>query len=128
MADVLHGDLHRLAARTRCGAVRRRAQFASGRDVDGDEVPAEPNNVLQTELRLMGIATEVVRDGETGHEAVTAVHLALDRAVPALLITGDTRPDRIRETRATGIPLLHKPVAPEVLHRRLAAALGLATA
>lgn len=69
-----------------------------------------------------------LRDGETGHEAVTAVHLALDRAVPALLITGDTRPDRIRETRATGIPLLHKPVAPEVLHRRLAAALGLATA
>ncbi len=32
--------------------------------LDGEAIPAEPNNALQTELRLMGIATEVVRDGE----------------------------------------------------------------
>jgi hypothetical protein len=39
------------------------------------------------------------------------------------LITGDTAPDRLREASASGIPLLHKPVATSQLYRALAAAL-----
>jgi hypothetical protein len=31
--------------------------------------------------------------------------------VPAVLITGDTAPDRLREARESGLILLHKPVA-----------------
>jgi hypothetical protein len=30
--------------------------------------------------------------------------------LPALLIAGDTAPDRLQEALANGIPLLHKPV------------------
>lgn len=33
--------------------------------LDGERVPAEPNNILQTELRLMGIAAETRTDDET---------------------------------------------------------------
>lgn len=74
------------------------------------------------------LADHRLRDGETGHQAVTAVRRALARPVEALLITGDTHPDRIRETRATGLELLHKPVPPDVLHRQMARALGLTRA
>jgi len=30
--------------------------------------------------------------------------------IPALVVTGDTAPDRLREVQASGYPLLHKPV------------------
>lgn len=46
-----------------------------------------------------------------------AVRHELDEQVPALLITGDTAPARLREARASGIPLMHKPVAPGPLYR-----------
>jgi CheY-like chemotaxis protein len=43
----------------------------------------------------------------------------LEQTLPALLITGDTAPERLREARASGIPLLHKPVSPDQLYRRI---------
>lgn len=44
-------------------------------------------------------------------------------ALPALLITGDTAPDRLREALASGITLLHKPVSPSHLYQGLVTAL-----
>lgn len=44
--------------------------------------------------------------------------------LPALLITGDTAPQRLREARATGVPLLHKPVLPSQLYRAMTAVLN----
>ena len=35
--------------------------------------------------------------------------------IPALLITGDTAPERIRALVASGFPVLHKPVQEKVL-------------
>ena len=43
--------------------------------------------------------------------------------MPALLITGDTAPDRLREAGSSGLPLLHKPVQPAELRARLEALL-----
>lgn len=60
-----------------------------------------------------------LREQRTGAEAIAAVRAALGEAVPAVLITGDTAPERLRDARASGIPLLHKPVAPAQLHDRL---------
>jgi signal transduction histidine kinase/CheY-like chemotaxis protein len=37
----------------------------------------------------------------------------------ALLITGDTAPDRLRQAHAAGIPVLHKPVGAEILQEAL---------
>ena len=39
--------------------------------------------------------------------------------VPALLISGDTAPERLSEAQASGIPLLSKPVNPETLKARV---------
>ncbi|WP_313388140.1 PAS domain-containing hybrid sensor histidine kinase/response regulator, partial [Rhodospirillum rubrum] len=58
--------------------------------------------------------------GENGVEAVRLVRDHFAQAVPALLLTGDTAPQRLREADASGLPLLHKPVKPEVLRGALA--------
>lgn len=52
-----------------------------------------------------------LRGGETGLDAIRAVHERLDRPVPATVITGDTAPERLVEVQAGGYALLHKPVA-----------------
>jgi CheY-like chemotaxis protein len=64
-----------------------------------------------------------LREQHTGVQAIEAVRAALGIAVPALLITGDTAPERIREAVASGLPLFHKPISPAQLYRGLVAAL-----
>jgi signal transduction histidine kinase len=54
-------------------------------------------------------------DGSTGIEAITRLREALNLPVPALLISGDTDPLRLREARASGYHLLNKPVSPRAL-------------
>lgn len=51
----------------------------------------------------------------TGSEAIQMIndHLGLD--FPAIIITGDTAPERLREAKKSGFPILHKPVRPEEL-------------
>ena len=58
--------------------------------------------------------------GEDGISAIHAVQARFGASVPALLITGDTAPERIVEARAGGFPLLHKPLP----NGRLRAAIG----
>lgn len=60
-----------------------------------------------------------LRERRTGVEAIAALRHLTGHALPALLITGDTAPDRLREALASGIPLLHKPVSPSQLYRGL---------
>ncbi len=60
-----------------------------------------------------------LRAQSTGLEAIAALRSLLGESLPALLITGDTAPDRLREAQTRGIPLLHKPVSPEQLYRGL---------
>jgi two-component system, sensor histidine kinase len=51
-----------------------------------------------------------LRHGSTGLQAVQAVRQAAGRELPALIITGDTAPQRIAEAVATGLRVLHKPL------------------
>lgn len=60
-----------------------------------------------------------LREKRTGLEAIAALRELLGSGLPALLITGDTAPDRLREALASGIPLLHKPITPSHLYRAL---------
>jgi signal transduction histidine kinase/ActR/RegA family two-component response regulator len=60
-----------------------------------------------------------LREQRTGVEAIAAVRALLGFTVPALLITGDTAPVRLREAKASGLPLLHKPVSASKLYRKL---------
>ena len=56
------------------------------------------------------IADYRLRHGRTGAEAIRDVHARLGTPVPAIVLTGDTNPDRIREARRSGFAVLHKPV------------------
>lgn len=60
-----------------------------------------------------------LRKQRTGAEAIAALRAELGEFLPAILITGDTAPERLREALASGVPLLHKPVSPAQLNRRL---------
>ncbi len=63
-------------------------------------------------------------NGETGVEAIHNLRQALQHIVPAVLITGDIEPERLREAASHGFMLLHKPVDPAKLQTALVDALG----
>lgn len=65
------------------------------------------------------IADYRLRGGATGTEAIAGVEEYLGHSVPAILITGDTSPDRLRQALASGHPLLHKPIDPSRLYKLL---------
>ncbi|MGJ7502426.1 ATP-binding response regulator [Variovorax sp. ZT5P49] len=62
-----------------------------------------------------------LREHETGIEAIDRLHEEYnDDAIPALLVSGDTDPQRLIEVAARGWPLLHKPVDPALLRAAMA--------
>lgn len=63
-----------------------------------------------------------LRQHENGIDTVRRLRTRLGN-VPALLVTGDTAPERLREAQASGLPLLHKPVSAEKLKETMLAAL-----
>ena len=65
-----------------------------------------------------------LRGQRTGADAIIALRELLGMQLPALIITGDTAPERLREVMGSGIPLLHKPLAPGALYRALVDLLG----
>lgn len=60
-----------------------------------------------------------LRGALTGVEAIEAVRARLGGHTPALLITGDTDPERLRDAHASKVQLLNKPVVPEVLYQAI---------
>lgn len=68
---------------------------------------ARPPDVLICDYRL--------RADESGAEAARLLRAQLGRRVPALLITGDTHPDRIAEAAREDMEILYKPTHPDHL-------------
>ncbi|WP_374593490.1 ATP-binding protein [Aquabacterium sp.] len=68
-------------------------------------------DALLVDFRLPG--------GVTGPRAIEQISERLGRPLPAVLITGDTAPERLREATASGLLLLHKPLEPDTLLRAL---------
>jgi CheY-like chemotaxis protein len=65
-----------------------------------------------------------LREGATGGQAIHALRAyltlrGLDSPLPAIIITGDTSPERIREARRTDATLLHKPLSANALQQAL---------
>jgi CheY-like chemotaxis protein len=52
-----------------------------------------------------------LRDGENGIRVIERLRSEYNKAIPAMLITGDTAPDRLAEAKASSLLLLHKPVS-----------------
>ncbi len=57
--------------------------------------------------------------GRTGIETIERVRAAFGAEIPAFLISGDTSPERLQQSRASGYMLLHKPVNPMTLRSLL---------
>jgi len=63
-----------------------------------------------------------LRQHENGIDTVRRLRARLGQ-VPALLVSGDTAPERLREAQSSGLPLLHKPVSADKLMEAMLAAL-----
>jgi PAS domain S-box len=67
------------------------------------------------------VADYRLRGNETGVKVIHQVCGARAANVPAVVLTGDTGPERIAECRRSGFRLLHKPVDAQALHATLTA-------
>ena len=76
--------------------------------------PEEAEARLGAEGRLpeLLIVDYRLRRHASGIETIGRLRERAGTAIPALVITGDTAPDRLREAQVSGYPLLHKPVMP----------------
>ncbi|MGE5504529.1 MAG: ATP-binding protein [Actinomycetota bacterium] len=63
------------------------------------------------------IADYRLPNNAVGTEAIRAVLQHCGAHAPGLIVTGDTAPQRLREAKASGYELLHKPVAAEELRK-----------
>jgi signal transduction histidine kinase/CheY-like chemotaxis protein len=75
---------------------------------DGGEALAAMADGLRPDLIICDYR---LPGGENGIEVVRRLQAIGAGAPPALLITGDTAPERLREAEASGLPVLHKPVS-----------------
>lgn len=61
------------------------------------------------------IADYRLAGGEVGTDAIHRIQEALGAAIPGIIITGDTSPERIKEAHASGFRIVHKPMQAETL-------------
>jgi PAS domain S-box-containing protein len=72
------------------------------------------------EWRIGAIVTDQrLGSGLTGSETAREIGRRAGRAIPTLVLTGDTGADRIVEMDASGFEILHKPASPDDLRRKL---------
>ncbi len=69
------------------------------------------------------IADYRLQNGNTGGQAIARIRVRLKSVVPAIIVTGDTAPERLRQAKANGHGLLHKPVHPDALRAAIDEAL-----
>ena len=95
--------------------------------------PAESGSDAALKLTQMNWAPDVIiadfrlREGETGLEAIAVVRELYRNAqsdieletIPAIVLTGETEPDKLKAVKASGLPILHKPLRPARLRTTL---------
>lgn len=68
-------------------------------------------------ILAQGISPELIiadyrlRETKTGVDAIENIHQYLQNDIPAILITGDTAPERLQQAAQSSFTLLHKPVS-----------------
>jgi CheY-like chemotaxis protein len=60
-----------------------------------------------------------LQDGENGIDVIRRLQFEFNEEIPAMLITGDTAPDRLQSARDSGFLLLHKPLSAERLREAI---------
>ncbi|CAN7203930.1 ATP-binding protein [Variovorax paradoxus] len=77
---------------------------------------AKPPDVVVSDLLLQG--------GDNGLDVIAALERhprGIGPGTARLLVTGETKPDRLREVASAGIAVLYKPVSPRVLRQAIQA-------
>jgi CheY-like chemotaxis protein len=78
-------------------------------------------------LPALIVSDQRLPDG-TGVECIALIRQQAERALPAVIVTGDTAPADLALLAASGLPVLHKPFGAEalltVLHRALRISAG----
>jgi two-component system, sensor histidine kinase len=81
-----------------------KVRLADSEDSALEAVRAEPY------LPELVIADYRLRNERTGAMAIARLRTEVGFELPALVVTGDTSPERLREARSSGAELIHKPV------------------
>jgi DNA-binding response OmpR family regulator len=63
-----------------------------------------------------------LRNGATGVQAIEAIRGQCSHDIPALILSGDTAPERLMEVAQSGLAMMHKPVQPAILRAFLSSA------
>lgn len=71
------------------------------------QLDGKPPDLVLADFRL--------RDNVTGAAVIRRIREHVDAPVPAVILTGDTEPARLREARLSDCALLHKPIDPRKL-------------
>lgn len=61
-----------------------------------------------------------LRDDETGGDVIARVREQLGIELPAIILSGDIAPERLKQINALGFPLVHKPCEPQALRQLIA--------
>jgi CheY-like chemotaxis protein len=64
-----------------------------------------------------------LREQRTGVEGIAQIRAEFKADIPALIVSGDTAPERLREVADSGHTLIHKPAQPAALRSFLLSAL-----
>lgn len=92
--------------------------------LEGWECPsllAESADSAISQLEQIGFTPDIIisdyrlRENKTGAQAIKQIIFFLQKDIPAIIVTGDTAPDRLQEVKESGHQLLHKPVSPAKL-------------
>jgi signal transduction histidine kinase/CheY-like chemotaxis protein len=68
-----------------------------------------------TEMPMAIIADYRLREHQTGSDAIRCIQERWGATIPALIVTGDTAPERLRSAMQSGFAFIHKPVPPSRL-------------
>jgi CheY-like chemotaxis protein len=97
MAELLSSWGHRVIPAD--GAEKALAALKAGK----------PNTIIVPDLIVCDFR---LGHGQTGLQAIARLQAACGVRIPAILLTGETAPEKLREAQGGGYPLLHKPLAP----------------
>lgn len=85
---------------------------------DCDHLTSEvnsPPDIIIADFRL--------QNGKTGIEAISCLRETFKKDISAILLTGDTAPERLVEAKKSGLPILHKPIKVDDLLLEMAKAI-----
>ncbi|MBJ6135379.1 response regulator [Ochrobactrum sp. Q0168] len=109
MEQLLQLDGHRIYP----GRSAEEAQASYAAALESGDAPVD---LIIADYRLGG--------GVTGLDAIQTLRSVVGRPLPAIIVTGDTSPARLREVNASGALMLHKPIDVDELRKAIAAAIS----